>query len=82
MTSDENMKEWLGQVVAIYGAGKNGATVFAILDHFDDKEEWYRDENTNELLARYPRGKYDVRPYKKKNGGNDEQWQTKQKTQA
>ena len=77
MTSDENMNQWLGELVVIYGASKDGKSVFAILDHFDDKEEWYRDENTGELLARYPRGKYDVRLYKNKKGGEDEPWQKK-----
>ena len=60
--------DMVGKLVVVYGAGADGASLFAILSGFNDTEEWYSDQRTGEVIARYPRGKYDVRLYKQKSG--------------
>lgn len=62
------MSEWVDKLVVVYGAGPNGASLFAVLAGFNDTEEWYADQDSGETIARFPRGKYDVRLYKARNG--------------
>lgn len=63
---NDYMQNLVGKKVAVYGAGPAGSTVFAKLAGYNDTEEWYEDQDTGEFYARFPRGKYDVKPYRER----------------